>query len=438
MSNSENKNLCKASDGDRRRNPGYGLVIKKRKKESIQLEAVESNDLMNNLPGSSVRCGDNALIPELPNEELDATSVSNLMQVDLTKFSKLKSLLMPSLGNFELKSILTQMRGIRLEKLRIDAYSVDSLNVLETQAPSLRYLHVYLGNYFETTLAHRLQEIFKKFVQLEELDIKIGGREYMRVVLENLPKENRLKSIALDISEHDDHELLQLLLRKWSSSLECIDLKCDIRQDNVKRLNLANEKIRSLDVSVDAVNSQDLLYCIASKANITLTKLSLEACPKGTLFGDLVQRLPHLTSLELSTHGLTDDEMEYIFHYLINLRHLHLAPCIDLSCIKYLPSKANISNLKRLQSLESCWCPFKMLHISSPNFEFKELNCLNLASCRRTPVLPTVVHFKNYFPALEKLSVERYYTPSTDAREMRKSFPRLRRYHNSRCMVFFV
>uniref|UniRef100_A0A1A9W9K3 phospholipase A2 n=1 Tax=Glossina brevipalpis TaxID=37001 RepID=A0A1A9W9K3_9MUSC len=141
------------------------------------------------------------------------------------------------------------------------------------------------------------------------------------------------------------------------------------------------------------------------KTNKTLTELVLcGARPMGPLFGDLVQCLPNLTTLDLDCdERITGEEMEYVFRYLINLRHLILDRCVGENDIKYVPSKANISNLERLQILDSCWCPIKVLQISNLNFEFRELKTLRLTSCRKADSVLNAVDFKKYFPALERL-----------------------------------
>uniref|UniRef100_A0A1A9WP01 F-box domain-containing protein n=1 Tax=Glossina brevipalpis TaxID=37001 RepID=A0A1A9WP01_9MUSC len=268
-------------------------------------------------------------------------------------------------------------------------------------------------------------------------------------MLENLPKENRLKSIALHISLHDP-DLLQLVLQKWSNSLKCIDLKCEIEAKNVKQLNFTSDKIRCLDVMSFTENAQDVLHCIAPKTNITLTKLTLsDTPPLVPLFNDLVLRLANLTSLNLFGYGssVIDEEMEYIFRYLINLRHLILSSHGDLRDIKYIPSKPNITNLKRIQTLGSCWCPIEVLRISNLNFEFKELNKLHLSRCRNTRFVLNVVDFKNYFAALEELLDDQLFIPikwcgttltadyngryhylCDTIREMSKIFPHLRNH----------
>uniref|UniRef100_A0A1A9WTP8 Uncharacterized protein n=1 Tax=Glossina brevipalpis TaxID=37001 RepID=A0A1A9WTP8_9MUSC len=347
-------------------------------------------------------------------------------QVCLTEFPNLKSLFMSSIMSYECKSILTQMHGIRLQKfsMNADASPVDCLNMLEAQTISLRWLRLTLLQNSEATLKKfRLQEIFKKFVQLEELDIKGVDSIYMEDVLQNVSEENPLKSIAFRISSNDN-DWLAFVLRKWSKSLEFIDLW--IRgEETVRRLRLASANIRRLEMDAYDVNPHDLVQCIASEINEALIELTLRGvCPMGPLFADLIQRLPNLTKLDLGecNEKPTDEEMRNIFCYLLNLRHLTLPACNDESDIQYLPAEPNISNLKRLRTLQSCLCRFQVLHISNLNFEFKELKELDILHCGRTQSVSKIADYKKYFPALQRLNG----IGSDDTiEEIRTSFPRL-------------
>uniref|UniRef100_A0A1A9WUD6 F-box domain-containing protein n=1 Tax=Glossina brevipalpis TaxID=37001 RepID=A0A1A9WUD6_9MUSC len=175
-------------------------------------------DIMDNLAGSSVRCDDNAPVPELSNE-IWIKILNELRHADLMQAS------------------------------------------------------LACKHWHQMACIPKLKRK-SKLIITEVLEIKWVHGKYLSDSLENLPKENRLKSIALDITENDD-DLLLLVLQKWSNSLECIDLVCDEDVTSAKQLKLTSAKICRLKVLGCKQNPEDLIHYITPKMNKTLTELTL-------------------------------------------------------------------------------------------------------------------------------------------------------------------
>uniref|UniRef100_A0A1A9WXT1 F-box domain-containing protein n=1 Tax=Glossina brevipalpis TaxID=37001 RepID=A0A1A9WXT1_9MUSC len=388
----------------------------------------------------------NNLLPKIEELDLSESWSDKIVKVDLKKFSKLKSLLMPTYVREHIKSELVssviQMSRIRLEKLTVKVgpgigfFPVDCLNMLETHVSSLRWLKLeFFWLKVDLTLQRKLQETFKKFTQLEVLDLTdIYNKEPISIILENLSKENRLKTIVL-VFAGDGDDLLELIIKKWSDSLECLDLRgLGVGENSVKQLNFMSGKLRRLKLNAYGLKPQSLLHSIAPKINKTLTELKLFGShPVGELFCVLAHRVPNLTTLDLKglISTITDEEMGNIFQNLIHLRHLCLEPCVSEKDIEYLCSKPNISNLKRLQTLYSCFCPIKVLVILNLDFKFRELTKMELIACKRFRKLSIsrLVDINIYFPALEELRSGDLDFSGNKIQEMRKSFPRLRRIY---------
>uniref|UniRef100_A0A1A9V198 F-box domain-containing protein n=1 Tax=Glossina austeni TaxID=7395 RepID=A0A1A9V198_GLOAU len=261
-------------------------------------------------------------LPKLKELDLSNMCLSESVSVDLSKFSKLKSLLLPYGGehhiNIQLSSPLTEMPKIRLEKLRIDMHNPNCLNLLTMNASSLRRLEINLGSATLKEQNH-LHEIFKKFEQLKVL--RIGGfvdmiDQSMRFLLENLPKENRLKAITVNW-DAEPVELLDLIARRWFSCIKSLGLWLTVfdaerrnSENLAKRLGGMSGKLRRLRLDAREFTPQDLLHSIAPKINTKLTELELFK-PDLTeeLLLKLFQRLPNLTALDLSFSQLTDEEI---------------------------------------------------------------------------------------------------------------------------------
>uniref|UniRef100_A0A1A9ZM04 F-box domain-containing protein n=1 Tax=Glossina pallidipes TaxID=7398 RepID=A0A1A9ZM04_GLOPL len=308
-----------------------------------------------------------------------------------------------------LSNIFTHL-GSDIVELKL--YNLSSLCLVNNFLPKLRKLDLrlaYTCKRIKFKLDGQLQEAFKKFTQLEDLHIEERDMVYVKAILENLPKE--------------------LVVRKWSKSLECLDLQSFvITGESAKALCLMSGKLRRLCLLAPELTPEDLLRCIAPTTNKTLTELEfLGSCLAGESFYLLVQRLPNLTFLTVAVSKLTDDQMCYIFRHLTRLRHLSLPPCFSETEIDYL--KANISSLKRLQTLQLCLCPIKVMRILNLNFKFKKLNELYLQACKRTGKVSAqeLLQLSTYFPALEKLYFLGLDFKSNDVQEMRARFPRLRR-----------
>ncbi|KAI9585126.1 hypothetical protein GQX74_000973 [Glossina fuscipes] len=375
-------------------------------------------------------------------KELDLSNMrlAESLSIDLSKFSKLKSLLLPYGGECHLKiqlsSPLTEMPKIRLEKLRIASYYPNYLNLLTTNVSSLRTLEINLVSPSLTEQIH-LHEIFNKFTQLKVL--RVGGFVNMidhstRFLLENLPKENQLKTIIVDL-DAKPVEFLDLICRKWFSCIETLELRLTVfdaeRRNSgnlAKRLSVLSGKLRRLSLDAREFTPQDLIHSIAPKTNTKLTELELfKPHLTGELLFTLFQRLPNLTTLDLSFSQLTDEEMCGIFRRLTRLRHLFLGPCCSKTNIKNLCLKPNISNLKGLRRLRSCFCPIRILWILNLNFKFNELSHLELYSCGRTREcsFSNFEEISTYFPALEELDADGYDLCVNDITKVRNNCPRL-------------
>uniref|UniRef100_A0A1A9X500 F-box domain-containing protein n=1 Tax=Glossina brevipalpis TaxID=37001 RepID=A0A1A9X500_9MUSC len=375
-------------------------------------------------------------LPKLQELDLSCMMSDKIVPVNFNKFSNLKSLLLPPRNSesyliCQLSEHTFQMPKIRLEKLSLSVNDcpLNCLNVLATHASSLRWLQLYVPKGMNLTVQGHFQEIFRKFTQLEELLIDgVGNMEYRRLILEYLPKENPLKTIALSLTR--DVDLVELIIQKWRNSLECLKLKYYHRAENTaSQLNFMNCKLRSLEWYGGPLTPQEFLDCVATKTNQTLTELKLFSLHvTGEFFDTLFQRLPNLAKLDLRGVRITDEEMVYVFRHLTHLRHLSLDPCVSENGIEYLCSELHsVSNLKRLQTLQICLCPIKALQILNLNFKFKKLTKLVPQFCHRSGKLSvlTIVHISTYFPVLEELFVDRLNFDYADIQEIRKHLPRL-------------
>ncbi|KAI9584135.1 hypothetical protein GQX74_010470 [Glossina fuscipes] len=375
------------------------------------------------------------LLPNLKELNLSQSLSYKSAPMDLNTFSNLKSLSMPMNGDkqqSELLPSLTEVTGMRLEKLCITIKSNigECLNVLAAHASSLRWLELSLSSRnIDWRWQHQLQETFSKFTQLEVLNLRhVYDSESIRFILKTLSRRNRLKTLILSVF----CDYLELILRKWSDSLECLDFVClNVTPCRARKLKLMSDRLRSLSLNAFGLADLDLLYIITPKVNEKLTALELSSSQlAGDMFCTLVQRVPNLITLNLKKHwsNITDIEMVCIFGHLRHLRHLFLQPCVSENDIKYLCSKPNISNLTELETLQSCLCPLKVIHIINSNIEFKALQKLDIFGCNRTRKLsfPEFVKISEHFPALEKL---RIFNLDCGARneEMRACFPRLRK-----------
>uniref|UniRef100_A0A1A9WM12 F-box domain-containing protein n=1 Tax=Glossina brevipalpis TaxID=37001 RepID=A0A1A9WM12_9MUSC len=379
----------------------------------------------------------NDVLPKLKELYLGKVRSKENVPVNFNKFSNLEGLLMP-LYNQALLSSLNQMSRLRLEKLSLtlDCLHQGYFDLLSMCAQSLRWLQLSIPTKVNSTTLIRLQETFTKVSQLERLDIcAVGNTECRRAILENLPKEAPLKALNFRLGE--DHDLLELIVRKWSNSLECLTLTCHkLTRNSVEQLSFLSGRLRCLCLYSIRTGPKDLLHSIAPKINKTLTELKLNfPIPAVALFSVLIQRLPNLTTLYLLGHtsNITDEEIGYIFRYLTHLRKLSLPPCVGKNNIKYLCSKPNISNLKGLRTLASCLCPIRVLHIINVDFQFKDLSQLHLHDCNRNKRLTQMfLDIGRYLPALEVLWADMF--DNNDVQKIRESCPRLRRAFQYRRM----
>uniref|UniRef100_A0A1A9VLP1 F-box domain-containing protein n=1 Tax=Glossina austeni TaxID=7395 RepID=A0A1A9VLP1_GLOAU len=316
------------------------------------------------------------LLPKLRELDLSDSWPDTRAMVDLKSFSQLTTLLIPEFFTIQnqLLASLTQMPNVRLQQLsiRIESSAGAWLDVLAKHATSLRWLKlgtVWLDAWTSACLKfqHRLREIFRMFTQLEVLDIGTISTRYKKLALENISEKNRLKKIVL--SDNSDKSL-EIIVQKWSASLEYLDIKRYRESANdAKQLNIMSGKLRCLIMhDANGLADQRLLYSIAPTSNPKLNELKLShAQLSKESFCVLTQRLPNLVVLDFKElhSSISDEEMLNIFRYLTRLQHLLLKPCVSENGINHLCSEYNISNLKRLKTLRSCFCPIKVLPIIS-------------------------------------------------------------------------
>uniref|UniRef100_A0A1A9UYK6 F-box domain-containing protein n=1 Tax=Glossina austeni TaxID=7395 RepID=A0A1A9UYK6_GLOAU len=386
-----------------------------------------------------------SLLPNL--EELNLLDIypQKGVLVDFNKFPNLKSLLMDvddgdSKTQMQLFSSFYQMSGIRLEALtlNIGRFAASCLAALALHASSLRWLKLKIDFDIsrDSILQLQLEETLKNFTQLEVLQIKCHNGATARAILENLFKGNRLKAIALDFPYRDDDDVVQIIAQKWSDSLESLELAhYFITGNSAKWLNFLSGKLNRLYLRECGYVPEHLLDSIAPKTNKRLTELKFvnsNLTPK--LFWDLFQRLPNLTTLDFSCNQITDLEMNYLFRHLVHLRHLFLDACKSENDIKLFCSTPNISNLAKLQTLQTCLCPIKVLEILNLDFKFKELTKLYLSPCSRSknPPASTLVDISKYFTALEELCFYNVALRQTSVLHKPLCFPRLCRLNGQR------
>uniref|UniRef100_A0A1A9ZCV1 F-box domain-containing protein n=1 Tax=Glossina pallidipes TaxID=7398 RepID=A0A1A9ZCV1_GLOPL len=345
----------------------------------------------------------NNLLPKL--EQLDLTTCypQTGETADLNQFLKLKALSMPSccvgLLQPQTWSSLTQMLKIHLEKLimNIDPYVGDYLNVLAANVSSLRWLRIQFRfrRGADLTLRDNFRETFKMFTQLEHR------------VRATVCKSDCLQSLEL-----------------WSG---------DVTETIIKQLNLLSGKIRRLVLCDDIEsNPQDFIDGINRKTSKTLTQLkfSVLSLTRDDFCG-LIRRLPNLISLDVmgSEIIITDQVMGYVFRYLIHLRHLALPACVSEDDIEQFCSGRKIitiTNLKKLHTLKSCFCPIRIFLISNKNVKFYVLIELKLLACLRTRKMSVPRHadMSDNFPAFAELFLH-FETDSDDIQEMLNINPRL-------------
>uniref|UniRef100_A0A1A9W144 F-box domain-containing protein n=1 Tax=Glossina brevipalpis TaxID=37001 RepID=A0A1A9W144_9MUSC len=349
--------------------------------------------------------------------------------VNFSKFQSVESLLMPSVRSHPLLYKLLCSANApftHLKKLSV-SISDEGLPVifLETYASVLRWLKIKGGNRYDEVGEWDSQslEVFTKYLQLEVLiitDSFFSGYNFLEIILTNLPQENRLKTIHLE--ERCDAELLELVIRKWSSSLEYLHWSGGgLYEDLSKQLSMLSGKLRYLCL----VHTLGLtLDGIAPEKNTILTGLKLERiCDRShqDRLYLLLQRLPNLTALNLIFSGLKPDDrtLGYIFEHLVHLRILLLNRC----CCESLGPKFTTNNLKRLHALVSCYCP--IVAFSNFNSQFGELSKLGLLSCSREErrLASAPEQSREDFPALEQLSLNGF--SMSKSQEIRKNFPRL-------------
>uniref|UniRef100_A0A1B0AYU3 F-box domain-containing protein n=1 Tax=Glossina palpalis gambiensis TaxID=67801 RepID=A0A1B0AYU3_9MUSC len=385
-----------------------------------------------------------SLLPNL--EELNLLDIysQKSVSVNFNQFPNLKSLLMDGDGDgktqMQLFSSFYQMSGIRLEALtlNIGRFAASCLAALASHASSLRWLNLKIDFDIsrDVILQPQLEETLKNFTQLEVLHIKCHSGATARAILENLPKGNRLKTIALDFPYRDDNDVLEIVAQKWSHSLQRLELAhYTVTENSAKWLNSLSGKLNRLYLCECEYVPECLVNSIAPKTNKRLTELKLvnsNLTPK--LFCDLFQRLPNLTTLDFSCNQITDLEMNYLFRHLVHLRHLFLDACKSENVIKQCCSTSNISNLKNLQTLQSCLCPIKVLEISKLDFKFKELTKLYLSPCSRSknPPATTLVDISKYFPVLEEFCFYNVIIRHTSILSKPLCFPRLCRLNGQR------
>uniref|UniRef100_A0A1A9VXZ1 F-box domain-containing protein n=1 Tax=Glossina austeni TaxID=7395 RepID=A0A1A9VXZ1_GLOAU len=308
--------------------------------------------------------------------------------VDFNKFPNLESLRLPMHWvidevQSQLLSSFTAMAGHPLKFLiiNIDRSFDACLNALETHASSLIGLTLSLSD-INWTLQQQLKEIFKKFTRLRFLEINKMDMEDIKIILESLPNVNlnalRIWPVGCD------HGLTEIIRRKWSGSLQCLELPAVLVTDlSVKELNLMSGNLHRLSLFAHGLTAQDLLYGIAPKTNETLLQLELfdvRSILTGKSLCALVRRLPKLIMLKLHGANITNKEMGYVFRHLPNLRHLLMPPCVSENDVD--SSIVDISNLKDLQTLHSCLCPLQL--IQNLNFKFNELSRLYLKACNQS------------------------------------------------------
>uniref|UniRef100_A0A1A9ZSL0 F-box domain-containing protein n=1 Tax=Glossina pallidipes TaxID=7398 RepID=A0A1A9ZSL0_GLOPL len=200
--------------------------------------------------------------------------------VDFNKFPNLESLRLPmhyakDEVQSQLLSSFTTMAGNRLKFLtiNIDRSFDGCLNALATHASSLIGLALSLSN-INWTLQQHLKEIFKKLTRLRFLEINKMNMEETKIILENLPNGN-LNALSIWPAGYDDG-LTEIIRRKWSGSLECLELPAVlVREPSARELSLMSGKLRRLSLFASGLTAQELLHAIAPKTNEMLLQLEL-------------------------------------------------------------------------------------------------------------------------------------------------------------------
>uniref|UniRef100_A0A1A9UX27 F-box domain-containing protein n=1 Tax=Glossina austeni TaxID=7395 RepID=A0A1A9UX27_GLOAU len=407
---------------------------------------------------SPVFCVLNDYLPEL--EELILTRIPsvqsyvNNFSVDLYKFPKFKSLHMSCAGvtyyiKIQLLRNLIYDQCEHLERLSLEFDRTQEdliLYTLELHADSLRQLGI--GNHWNSkpSTLIKWQRTFEKFSKLEVLKITGNcGYNWLKIILESLGAENRLRAIDLSGSFELSDDLLKLIVRKWANSVESLDLmfcQC-ITDDGLKQLGAIKNKLHHLNLAKCRLTAEGLLQGLVENTNYALRSLNLShitSMAEGCICL-LAQRLCNLTTLNLENcyEAVTDSSLYYIFRYLKRLRHLVLDDCIHITdggLIGADPSKPAISNLKGLQTLSLRGCCNLSNRSLREALNFQELRKLELSYCHNISS-SGIEGLVQHCPALEDLTISScFMLADNSVLQIVLGLPRLRKLNVRNCINY--
>uniref|UniRef100_A0A1A9ZK39 F-box domain-containing protein n=1 Tax=Glossina pallidipes TaxID=7398 RepID=A0A1A9ZK39_GLOPL len=394
-------------------------------------------------------------LPEL--EELILTHLpriqngNNTISADLYKFPKLKSVHMSCANvtyyiKIHLLLNLTLVPCKNIERLSLELNSDQEdliMYTLDMYAHSLRHVEIIVRSKPSTIV--KWQEIFKKFTQLKVLKIAGNcGYKWLKVALENLPKENRLQRIDLNGCLELNDDFMKFILNKWSQSVESLDLMvCHcLTDESIKQLKLVKDKLYHLNLAYCCrVTAQGLLQGIAESTNDKMVNLNLSyitSLSEEFIFL-LTERLPNLTSLNLENcrDAVTDRSVNFIFSNLRHLRHLSLNDCVritDDGLIGTESSTSALSNLKRLETLSLRGCRNLTNRSLLKALKFQQLRKLTLGYCYKISS-SGIEGLVEYCPALEELTITSCFMISDDCvLQIVLGLPRLRKLNVSNCV----
>ncbi|KAI8119736.1 hypothetical protein FF38_14116 [Lucilia cuprina] len=396
----------------------------------------------------------NECLPDL--EELIVTHIptvqsDNTFSVNLSKFRNFKSLDI-SCSNvttyIKTHMILNLTRELSLvmEKLCIELNREHEellIYTLQFHSNSLRHLEIVLRS--NPVMISKWKLVFVLFKHLETLKITgVSCYQWLKEIMECLPKEAPLKHCDLSGGLQVDDALLKLIIHKWPETLENMELMfCNLLTDEgVKHFGLLRQTLRSLNIShCSKVTAKGLLQGLAAQTNNTLKTLVLNdmADMDAESVRLLAQRLPNLNylSLENCRESVTDSTLECIFRYQLKLQHLILDDCIritDEGLLGFGDQPSPISNLKGLQSLSLRGCRNLSNRALIKGLKFTELRKLVLGYCHKISSMGIEELVENC-PALEDLTISSCLMIDDDAMlHIAQGLPRLRRLNVSNCI----
>ncbi|KAG0413982.1 hypothetical protein HPB47_008847 [Ixodes persulcatus] len=258
-----------------------------------------------------------------------------------------------------------------------------------------------------------LKELVTAYSQtLSKLDISECAQLGFQGILSICQKVPGLTCLNLDQNmEMGDHclaaicsnlpMLQELRLSRWTKLT-----------DGAARQLAHLRKLRCLDLSFCPNMSPDaLVQALCSGSRPTMRELNLSSCRvSDSLMTALADSMAHLTALDVSSSGLTDEGARAI-HRLRRLRVLNMSSCdkiTDGALCELVPAQADVcsslAHLTQLKELKLAGCVQLTDRGILNAIAFRELQCLDLKMCHNLTDLG-MEHIALSNPSLQELTL---------------------------------